>query len=80
MNAETFNNTLIAYRLRQPFKPFTVVLVNGRQHEIDFPDAIVHRKGVAIYVGPEGVPVIFDHEGVTEFVGDLKTHADAGEV
>ena len=31
----------------------------------------VHREGVAIFVGPGGVPVVFDHEGVEHFFGDL---------
>ena len=56
---------------RRPFKPFTVVLISGRQFEVDHPGALVHRDGVAIYVAPGGVPIIFDHEGVEHFIGDL---------
>jgi hypothetical protein len=26
---------------------------------------------VAVFVGPGGIPVVFDHEGVEHFTGDL---------
>lgn len=71
MDASHFDNTLNAFRRRTPFRPFTIVLVNGDRYEVDFPDAYVVRDGVGIYVGPGGVPVIFDHEGVAQFIGDL---------
>ena len=32
---------------------------------------LVVRDGVAVYIGPGGVPVLFDHEGVSQFIGDL---------
>ena len=47
------------------------MLLTGRQFEVDHPGAMVHREGVVIFVGPGGVPEIFDHEGVESFVGDL---------
>jgi len=31
---------------------------------------------VAIYIASGGVPVIFDHEGVSQFIGDLMERAD----
>lgn len=71
MTADNFEHTLQAFRERSPFRPFTVVLLSGRQFEVDHPGALVHRDGVAIFVGPGGVPVVFDHEGVEAFVGDL---------
>ena len=55
-----------------PYRPFTVVLVNGDRFEVDHHDALVVRDGVAVFVGPGGVPVLFDHEGVAQVVGDLK--------
>ena len=39
--------------------------------EIDHPGALIFRDGVAVFLGPGGVPVIFDHEGVEQFVADL---------
>ncbi len=71
MTAENFENTLQAFHVRSPFRPFTVVLLSSRQFEVDHPGALVHRDGVAIFVGPGGIPVVFDHEGVEHFTGDL---------
>ena len=71
MEAENFDQTLIALRRRVPYQPFSVVLVNGDRYEVDRPDAIVIRDGVAVYVAPGGAPVIFDHEGVIQVLGDL---------
>ena len=71
MTTDNFDNTLQAFRDRSPFRPFTVVLHSGRQFEVDHPGALVQRDGVAVFVGPGGVPVVFDHEGVEHFAGDL---------
>lgn len=71
MDRDTFTETIRAFRNRTPFRPFTVVTVSGSRYEVDFPDALVVRDGVALYAGPGGVPVIFDHEGTSEVVGDL---------
>ena len=40
------------------------------------PDALIVRDGVAVYLGPGGVPVLFDHEGVSNVIGDLLSHPD----
>jgi hypothetical protein len=71
MEMHNFDEILRAFKSRRPSKPFTVALVNGDRFEVDHPDALVVRDGVAIYVAPGGVPVIFDHEGVNQFIGDL---------
>lgn len=71
MDRETFAGTIRAFRQRTPFRPFTIVTVSGSRHEIDHPEAILERDGVALFAGPGGVPVIFDHEGVSEVIGDL---------
>jgi hypothetical protein len=71
MTADNFEKTLKAFQERLPFQPFTVVLLSGKQFEVDHPGALVHRDGVAIFVGPGGVPVVFDHDGVEHFFGDL---------
>jgi hypothetical protein len=72
VEASNFDNTLLAYRRRVPFQPFTAVLVNGDRFEVDHHDPLVIRDGVAVFVGPGGAPVLFDHEGVAQVVGDLK--------
>jgi hypothetical protein len=75
MTAANFENTLQTFQQRAPFRPFTVVLITGRKVEVDHPGALVHRDGVALFVQPGGIPVVFDHEGVEAFVGDLAGNA-----
>jgi hypothetical protein len=77
MVADSFDQTLNAFKRRVPFRPFTVSLVNGDRFEVDYPDALVIRDGVAAYVAAGGVPVIFDHEGVSQFIGHLKESSDS---
>jgi hypothetical protein len=72
MQPETFDETLQTFKRRRPFRPFTIALVNGDRVEVDHADAIVIRDGVGLYVGPGGVPVVFDYEGVSQIIGDLK--------
>jgi hypothetical protein len=71
MQAEHFNHTLAAFQSRLPIRPFTVALVNGDRVEVDRPNALVVRDGVAIYIAPGSFPVIFDREGVSQVIGDL---------
>ncbi len=71
MDIETFDATIRSFKNRTPFRPFTVSLINGERLEVDFPDALVVRDGVAVFVAPGGIPAIFDHEGVAQVVGDL---------
>lgn len=71
MDRETFDGTIRAFRYRTPFRPFTVSLINGERLEVDHPDALVVRDGVGLFVGPGGIPAVFDHEGVAQVVGDL---------
>jgi hypothetical protein len=71
MDRDTFDSTIRTFRNRAPFRPFTVSLVNGDRVEVDHPDALVVRDGVALYVGPGGVPAVFDYEGVAQVIGDL---------
>lgn len=71
MTAERFDGVLDALRGRNPFQPFTVELVGGHRFEIDYPQALIVRDGVAVFLLPGGVPVWFDHESVTQIVGDI---------
>jgi len=75
MEIDNFHQTLSAFRSRIPFKPFTIVLVNGDRFEVDHPSAFNTRDGVGVYLAPGGVPVIFDHEGVSQIIGDLMGHS-----
>ncbi|HTU16569.1 MAG TPA: hypothetical protein VMG10_00785 [Gemmataceae bacterium] len=76
MEAVTFVETLKTLKHRNPFRPFTIVLVNGDRYEVDHPDAFVARDGMAFYIAPGNIPVIFDHEGVSQVVGDLMEKPD----
>jgi hypothetical protein len=71
MDRDTFDNTIRAFKQRTAFRPFTVSFVNGERVEVDHPDALVVRDGVALFVGPGGVPAVFDYEGVAQVIGDL---------
>jgi hypothetical protein len=71
MDRDTFENTMRTFKQRTPFRPFTVWLVNGQRVEVDHPEALVVRDGVALFVAPGGVPAVFDHEGVAQIFGDL---------
>ena len=78
MQVENFDRALSAFKSRVPFRPFTVALVNGDRFEVDHPDTLVVRNGVAVYVAAGGGPVLFDHEGVGQFVGDLTGQSNDG--
>ena len=71
MDGNTFDATIKAFKSQRPFRPFTVTIVTGESWEVDHHDAILVRDGVALYAMPGGIPVIFDHEGVAQIVGDL---------
>ena len=71
MDRETFTETIRAFRNRQPFKPFTVALVHGDRYEVDRPEVLALGEGLAVLVAPGNVPVFFDHEGVSQVIGDL---------
>jgi hypothetical protein len=71
MDRETFTTTIQAFQNRRPFKPFTVALVDGDRYEIDRPNILAVGEGIAILISPGGVPVFFDHESVSQVIGDL---------
>ena len=71
MDWETFAATIQAFQNRRPFKPFTVALVDGDRYEVDRPNILAAGEGIAILITPGGVPVFFDHECVSQVIGDL---------
>jgi hypothetical protein len=70
MTVENFQAALNTLRQRKPFRPFTVELVSGDRFEVAYPDALVTRDGVAVFIKPGGAPVLFDHESVSQFIGE----------
>lgn len=72
MTTENFDKALAGLKDRTPFHPFTVELIGGERFEIDHPGALVVRDGVAVFISPGGVPVLFDHESVVQFIAELR--------
>ena len=70
MTAEHFDKTLQAYQRLRPFRPFSVRFVSGEQVSVDHPEALVIRGGVGVYLSAAGVPTLFDHESVSEVIGE----------
>lgn len=70
MTPNNFERALRAFQRRKPFQPFTVELVSGDRFQVDHPEALVFRDGVAVFVAQGGVPVLFDHEGVSQMIGE----------
>jgi hypothetical protein len=72
MTAENFDKTLRAYQRRKPFRSFAVRFVSGEHIDIDHPQAMVIRSGVGVYVDASGAPTLFDHESVSEVIGETE--------
>lgn len=68
MTIEHFEETITALMSRQPFQLFTVELNTGEQIEIDHARALIVRDGAAVFLGPGGVPHLFDHESVNQVI------------
>jgi hypothetical protein len=71
MDRDTFTATITAFENRKPFKPFTVALADGDRYEVDRPNVLAVREGIAILIAPGAVSIFFDHEGVSRVIGDL---------
>jgi len=69
MTAENFDQILQGLRDQHPFQIFAVELHGGRRFEVDHPNALVVRDGVAVFLAPGGVPVWFDHDSVNQIIG-----------
>jgi hypothetical protein len=68
MTAEHFDEQITALIERVPFRLFTVELNTGERIEIDRSRALVVRAGSAVFMGPGGVPHLFDHESVNQII------------
>jgi hypothetical protein len=72
MTTEHFDKTLQAYQRRHPFRSFRVRFVSGEHIDVDHPEAMIIRSGVGVYVSAAGVPTLFDHESVSEVIGETE--------
>jgi hypothetical protein len=70
MDVSQFERSLRAFQRRTPFQSFTVALVNGDRIQVDHPEALVLRDGVAVFIAAGGIPTLFDHSSVSQFVGE----------
>jgi hypothetical protein len=70
MTTDAFDRSLRAFQRRTPFRPYNVELVSGFRFQVDHPEALVFRSGVAVFFAPDGTPTLFDHEGVSRLVGE----------
>jgi hypothetical protein len=77
MEAGNFDRTLRGLARRTPFQPFTVELNNGARVEVDHPEALVFRAGLAVFVDAEGQPSLFDRQSVSRLVGSHGQSVDA---
>ena len=77
MESDAFDRSLRAFQRRRPFQSFTVELVSGDRYEIDHPEALVFRSGVAVFVSLDGTPTLLDHESVSQLIGATDSAASA---
>lgn len=66
MTEEHFEQMLHELKSRRPFRIFTVELHGGRRVEVDDPEMMALRAGVAVFVSPGGAPIYFDHDSVNQ--------------
>jgi hypothetical protein len=69
MEQDECERLLKAFTRRLPFQPFLVELISGYQLQVDHPEALVFRHSVAVHFNQEGIPTLFDHQGVARMVG-----------
>lgn len=68
MTYDNFEQILLTYLNRRPFQVFTVELHGGQRFEVDGPNTVVYRDGVAYYLAPGKIAVYFDHESVNTLI------------
>ena len=73
MTAKNFDRALAALHRRRPFRRFTVELVSGSRFQVDHPEALVVRGGTAVFIAADGTPILFDHESVSQFIGEASS-------
>ena len=70
MQTDAFERSLRAFVRRVPFQPFTVELTSGTRFQVLHPEALAFNGGLAVYIGTDGTPSLFDHESVSQLVGN----------
>ena len=80
MEATSFEKSLHSFQRRRPFQAFTIALVNGDRFELDHPEALVVRSGVAGYIDPDGTPILFDHQSISQLAGETVSKRRTGVI
>ena len=60
MQTDAFERSLRAFVRRTPFVPFTVELTSGTRFQVLHPEALAFNGGLAVYIGTDGTPSLFD--------------------
>lgn len=71
MEMEAFDRILREFARRVPFRPFTVETTSSDRFQVLHPEALAFNDGVAVYISTGGTPHIFDHQGVSQFIGTV---------
>jgi hypothetical protein len=66
MTPEHFETVIRAFQRRAPFRSYRVELVSGSRVDVDHPEALVVRNGIAVFLKGDGTPVFFDHESAAQ--------------
>lgn len=66
VEAEAFDRSLRAFARRSPFKPYVVEWNSGSRLQVDHPEALVFRSGVAVHFALDGTPTLFDHQDASQ--------------
>lgn len=70
MQTEAFERSLRTFVRRAPFQPFTVELTSGTRFQVTHPEVLAFNGGLAVYIGTDGTPSLFDHESVSQLIGN----------
>ena len=70
MQTEAFERSLRAFVRRTPFQSLAVKLTGGTRFQVTHPEALAFNGGLAVYIGADGTPSLFDHESVGQLMGN----------
>ena len=70
MESGHFERSMRAFQRQVPFRPFTVAPVDGERFQVDHPEALVVRDGIAVFIAAGGVPMLFEHRSVSQLAGE----------
>ena len=68
MAADQFECVLTSLLQRQPFRPFTVELQDGKRFEVDEPYSTAVGDGVAVFLAAGARPILFGHDSVNQII------------